>query len=113
MQESQYKFSRTLRDIPGKKQIHHGVFNDPKDHEELIHGKKTAASEHTTDCIYGTNLNGVKYFMNEMKEKQYKRSKKEPLGRTMERNYIFPPETQSDGFKFGIPTVGSKFIFHF
>lgn len=108
MPEVQHKFSKTLREIPGKKQLHPGVFNDPKDHEALIHGKKTAASEHTSDCIYGTNLNGIKYFMNEMKEKQYVRSKKEPLGKTMERNYIFPPEAQTDGFKFGVPTHGSK-----
>ena len=48
-----------------------------------------------------------------MKEKQYKRGRREPLGKTMERNYLFPPETQSDGFKFGVPTRGSKqhFIF--
>lgn len=108
MPENQKKFSKTLREIPGKKQLHHGVFNDPKDHENLIHGKKTADSEHTNDCIYGTNLNGIQYFKNEMKEKQYKRSRKEPLGKTMERNYIFPPETRTDGFKFGVPTKGSN-----
>ena len=111
MPKNQHKFSNTLREIPGKKQLHHGYYNDPKDHEDLIHGKKTAFSEHTSDCIYGTKLNGVKYFMNEMKEKQYLRSRKEPLGKTMERNYIFPQEAQSDGFKFGVPTQGSKIFY--
>ena len=113
MPENQYKFSKILKEIPGQKQLHPGIFNDPKDHEKLIHGKKTAASEHTSDCIYGTNLNGVQYFANEMKEKQYKRCRREPLGKTMERNYLFPSETQSDGFKFGVPTRGSKLFIYY
>lgn len=111
MQENQHKFSKTFREFPGKKQIHYGIYNDPKDYEELIHGKKTLSSEHTVDCIYGTNLNGVKYFMNEMKEKQYSRSRKEPLGKPMERNYKLPSVTQTDGFKFGVPTLGCKKLF--
>ena len=108
MPDNQYKFSKTLREIPGQKQLHYGIYNDPRDHENLIHGQKTANSYHTSDCIYGTNLSGVKYFMNEMKEKQYVKSQKEPLGKTMQRNYLFPQEVKSNAFKFGVPTQGSK-----
>ena len=108
MPEIQYKFSKTLRDIPGKKELHYGIYNDPKDHENLTHGQKSANSDHTNDCIYGTNPNGAKYYMNEMKEKQYQRSQKEPLGKTMQRNYEFPNVVKSEEFKFGVPTQGSK-----
>lgn len=109
MPDIQFKFSKILREVPGKKQLHYGVFNDPKDYEKLTHGQKTANSDHTSDCMYGTNLSGVKYFMNEMREKQYSRSKKESLGKTMQRNYIFPEETKTENFKFGVPTRGSNF----
>jgi hypothetical protein len=104
MSETQFKFSKALREIPGKKQPHYGVYYDPKDYEEYTHGQKSAFSDHTQDCIYGTNLNGVKYYMNEMKEKQYQRTKKEPLGKTMQRDYKFPDQVKNEEFKFCIPT---------
>ena len=74
--------------------------------EKLVHGVKTLVSEHVPDCIKGSNLNGINYFINNIKEKKYERSKREPLGNALIRNYIFPEEVKSDGFQFGIPTTG-------
>ncbi len=109
MSSTQIKFSKTSREVPGQKQIHYGIFNDPKDYENYVHGMKTAESDHLKDCIYGTNLNGAKYYINQMKEQKYVRTQKEPLGKKMQRNYVFPDETQQEEFKFGIPTQGGKF----
>lgn len=106
MNNTQTKFSKTLKEIPGQKQLHYGVFNDPKDYENYIHGLKTAESDHMNQCIYGTNLNGAKYFINEMKEQKYVRTKKEPLGKPLNRNYNMPEEVNKDTFKFGVPTKG-------
>lgn len=113
MSETQTKFSKGLREIPGKKQTHYGILNDPKDYEEYVHGMKTADSDHLKDCIYGTNLSGAKYFINQMKEQKYVRTQKEPLGKTMQRNYVFPEEVKNDDFKFGVPTQGGIFINYF
>jgi len=111
MSKTQTKFSKTLREITGQKQIHHGIYNDTKEYENYTHGMKTPDSDHLKDCIYGTNLNGAKYYINEMNEQKYVRSQKEPLGKTIQRNYIFPEEVQTEKFQFGVPTQGSKFIY--
>jgi len=110
MSQTQTKFSKTLREIPGKKQTHYGIFNDPKEYENNVHGLKTADSDHLKDCIYGTNLNGAKYFINKMKEQKYVRTQKEPLGKTLQRNYVFPEEVKKEVFKFGVPTQGGKYF---
>lgn len=96
-----------MRELPGVKQIHHGIYNDPKDHENLIHGVKTKGSDHVNDCIKGNNLNGINFFKNEIAENKYIRKNKEPLGKSIVRNYTFPEKINAnENFKFGIPTVG-------
>ena len=104
--ESQAKYRNTRHLIPGIKQLHYGVYNDPKDYEDLVHGVPTQVSDPVPDCIKGNNLNGNKYFMNQIAESQYPSAKREPLGKSLMRNYIFPEEVKSDGFRFGIPTSG-------
>ncbi len=90
------------------KQLHYGVFNDPKDYEGILHGVKTLESDHVTDCIKGGNLGGVKYFMNKIQEDKYKRNQREPLGRSIIRNYDFPEKVRDESFKFGVPSSGSS-----
>lgn len=35
--------------------------------------------------------------------------KREPLGRPLDRNYIYPAAARTDGFKFGLPVVESEY----
>jgi hypothetical protein len=70
---------------------------------------KTLASEHVDQCIKGNNLNGIKYFVNQIKEDKYSRSQREPLGQSIIRNYDFPASTKDDNFKFGKPITGCTF----
>lgn len=101
------KYRNTTRQIPGKKQLHVGIYDDPKDYEQLVHGVPTALSDHVPDCIKGRNLSGTKYFINDIKENMfYASTKREPLGKGIKRNYRFPTEVNEKDFKFGIPTVG-------
>lgn len=44
--------------------------------------------------------------MNQLKEKHYSSAKREPLGKSLQRNYIFPETVKQDGLKFGVPTTG-------
>lgn len=102
------KYRKSIREMPGKKQLHPGIYNDPKDHEEMVHGVKTQYSDHVRDCIKNSNLDGVKFFMNNIKEQKYARNQREPLGSSLVRNYEFPEKVKNDSFKFGVPTVGNK-----
>lgn len=74
-----------------------------------MHGVKTAQSDHVTDCIFGTNLNGIKYFINEMQEQKYTRCQREPLGKSIMRNYNFPEVIKENKFRFGVETTGGKY----
>ena len=102
------KYRNSTRERVGVKQLHHGIYDDPKDYENYVHGIKTQSSDHVSDCIKGTNLNGNQYFMNQLKEKHYASAKREPLGKSLQRDYIFPETVKQDGFKFGVPTTGCK-----
>jgi hypothetical protein len=46
--------------------------------------------------------------MNNIQEDKYKRNQREPLGKSIIRNYAFPDVVKDDSFKFGVPTSGSK-----
>jgi hypothetical protein len=61
-----------------------------------------------TDCIKGRNLLGVNFFKNQISESKYLRNQKEPLGKSIVRNYQFPEKVLEENFKFGIPTTGCK-----
>ena len=104
--DSLIKYRNTRHLIPGIKQVHYGIYDDPRDYEDLVHGVPSKSSDHVPDCIKGSNLNGNKYFMNLIAESQYPSAKREPLGKSIVRNYKFPEEVKNVNFRFGIPTSG-------
>jgi hypothetical protein len=73
-----------------------------------MHGVKTLESDHVDDCIKGNNLSGIKHFLNKINEDKYARNQREPLGKSIIRNYDFPQAVKNEEFKFGIPTSGSN-----
>jgi hypothetical protein len=76
----------------------------------MIHGVKTAESDHTNECIVGNNLSGIKHFMNNIYENKYERNYREPLGKSIIRNYKFPDRLKEEEFRFGVPTTGCILI---
>ena len=100
------KYRESTRQKIGVKQLHPGIYDDPKDYENLVHGVPTADSDHVPDCIKGANIDGNKFFMNQLAESHYASSKREPLGKSIVRNYKFPEIVKNDDFRFGIPTTG-------
>ena len=90
----------------GVKQLHPGIYDDPKFYEDLTHGMKSKPSDHVPDCIKGANIDGNKFFMNQLAESHYASKKREPLGKSLQRDYIFPEEVKNANFKFGVPTKG-------
>lgn len=104
------KFRKSTREVPGVKQIHYGIYDIPKDYENIVHGVKTSASDHVTDCIKGKNHSGINHFQNQLKESKYHSLKREPLGHPIIRDYKFPEQVTDENFKFGLPTKGSNTI---
>ena len=100
------KYRDSTRQRVGVKQLHPGIYDDPKDYENLVHGMKSKESDHVPDCIKGANIDGNKFFMNQLAESHYASAKREPLGKSLQRDYQFPEEVKQPGFRFGVPTVG-------
>jgi hypothetical protein len=100
------KYRDSLRQRVGVKQIHPGIYDDPKDYENMVHGVVTKSSDHVPDLIKGLNMDGNKYFMNQLAESHYASNKREPLGKSIVRNYKFPDSVKKEGFQFGVPTTG-------
>lgn len=53
-------------------------------------------------------IDGIKGYMRDMREEQYARNQKEPLGKTIDRKYNWPEKTQQGEFQFGVATKGSN-----
>jgi len=100
------KYRNSIRQRVGIKQLHPGIYNDPRDYESLRHGISTKSSDHVPDVIKGLNLNDNNSFMNDLAESRYASKKREPLGKSIVRNYKFPEVVKSADFKFGVPTSG-------
>ena len=104
------QYRKSFKEIPGSKQIHPGIYNDPKDYEDYIHGIKTAESDHVNQCIMGSNLSGINHFINNIYENKYAKNQREPLGKSIIRNYKLPDKIKEDDFRFGLQTTGCKFL---
>ena len=100
------KYRDSTHQRVGVKQLHPGIYDDPKFYEDLTHGNPSKPSDHVPDCIKGANIDGNKFFMNQLAESHYASRKKEPLGKSLRRDYVFPEEVKNDKFKFGLPTKG-------
>lgn len=107
------KYRNSTKERVGVKQLHPGIYDDDKTYESYTHGIKTLYSEHVPDCIKVPGNSGVGYFLNQIKEQKYASNKREALGRGLQRNYVFPEETQKEGFRFGVKTNGCKKCFKF
>ena len=100
------KYRNSTKEQIGVKQIHYGIYDDDKSYENYVHGIKTLGSDHVIDCITNKKDSGVNHFINVIKESKYSSSQREPLGKGLQRNYVFPDKTVTEGFRFGIPTNG-------
>ena len=98
------KYRQNLARSVGKKQLHYGIYDDNHDYENLVHGKKLPESDHVYQLIKGPNNDGIKNFINSIDESNYASNKREPLGKSIVRNYKFPDEVKSQNFRFGVPT---------
>jgi hypothetical protein len=102
------RYRNSYKQAAGMTITHYGKVNDVMPPEHHSYGKQTLGSEHVHNVLTHPNNNGVQAYVNELKEAQYARTKKEPLGGSVSRNYKFPEQTKKSDFQFGVPTVGSE-----
>ena len=60
------KYRDSIRQRVGVRQLHPGIYDDPRDYESLRHGITTKSSDHVPDIIKGLNLDGTSGFMNDL-----------------------------------------------
>lgn len=102
------RYRKSASDGPGVKQIHFGLVDAPLPPPSHIYGKKTYESDHVNEVIRQQNLEGFTEFANDIKEQRYATSKREPLGQTLSRDYVYPAAVTQTDFKFGVPTKFSE-----
>lgn len=103
------KYRNSTKEKVGVKQLHYGIYDDDKTYENYVHGIKTLNSDHVEDCIINKENKGINHFLNHIRESKYATSWREPLGKGLQRNYVFPEKvTHTEKFRFGVPTVGCK-----
>ena len=57
--------------------------------------------------VKAQNLGGLADYANDLKEDRYASHQREPLGKSMNRNYQFPDKFKQEGFEFGQRTIPS------
>lgn len=102
------KYRKSYKTQAGVKILHYGVADDQGPVENHIYGKKTLYSDHVNEVLTNPNQ-GIKELVQDIKEQKYASKIKEPLGKTFERKYNFPNETQQTAFKYGVPTKFSEY----
>lgn len=101
------KYRKSNVNEPGKIQKHWGMADDqPKMDQSHSFGKVAVDSEHVDQILKAQNLEGLADKFNDIKEGQYASNKREPLGKSFNRNYNWPDKISSSGHSFGVPTVG-------
>ena len=74
------------------KQVHYGIVDDPMPDQRFVYGKKTEVSDHVPGVIKYPPMSKLAEYNNDLNEAKYSSHKWEPLGISMPRNYIMPPE---------------------
>lgn len=102
------RFRQSSNADPGAKQIHYGVVNDPRPPMSFTYGKKSFYSDHVNEILAPQQYNGLALYDNQLKERHYASEKKEPLGHSMQRDYVYPEQVHQHEFRFGAQSLISE-----
>lgn len=102
------RFRQSSNGDPGVKQVHYGVANDPRPPVCFTYGKKTFHSDHVNEILAPQQYNGLALYDCQLKEQHYAREKKEPLGQSMQRDYVYPAQVHGREFRFGAQSLVSE-----
>jgi len=102
------KYRKSFKNAAGQTITHYGKVDDTLPEPTFTYGLGTAGSDHVPQVLTDKQLEGVKGYMRDLREEKYAKNIKEPLGKTVDRNYNWPQQTQQGNFQFGVPTRGSE-----
>jgi len=89
--------------------MHYGIAEDPKRAENFVYGKKSLESDHVHQTIKYPAMSKLTEYANDLNEAKYASHKREPLGKPMPRNYVYPQAVTQEDFKFGAKTLDSTY----
>jgi hypothetical protein len=102
------KYRKSHMQQVGQTIVHYGKYDDQLPGPDHTYGVTDKTSAHVPECLKLPGNDGFGAKVKEFKEEIYLSRKNEPLGRKMERNYVFPEEVHKPQFKFGLPTINSE-----
>jgi len=102
------KYRKSEKNAFGKTITHYGKVDDVLPPDSHTYGLVTADSIHVPQVLTDKGTEGVKGYMRDIREENYQRNLKEPLGKAGSRNYAWPTKTEDPNFKFGVSTNMSE-----
>jgi len=87
---------------PGMKTVHWGLADRKLPPNGFAYGRKTYGSEHVDDVFQSQQLSGFGEFKQEVHERVYASTFREPLGRSLQRGYVLPRVVSQPNFRFGV-----------
>ena len=100
-------------DEPGVRSMHWGQADAKLPPPAFTYGRKTYGSDHVEDVFKSQQLSGFGEYTQQVQERVYASTYREPLGRSLQRGYVLPRITSQPNFRFGIaqpPSEGTKEI---
>ncbi|EAR97427.3 hypothetical protein TTHERM_00340080 (macronuclear) [Tetrahymena thermophila SB210] len=98
------QFRQSYRKQLGKSCIHPKLRVDPKTMQlPSVYGKPQPPSDHYGD-YFQDKFVGVEDVVNDIREQIYASNKAMPLGKTLDRKYVFPDQVQKQNFRYGATT---------
>lgn len=94
------RFRRT--EDPGVKTVHWGLADAKLPPAGFAYGRKTYGSEHVEDMFKSQQFSGFGEFRQEVHERVYASSYREPLGRSLQRGHVLPRVVSQPNFRFGV-----------
>jgi len=102
------KYRKSEKNAFGKTITHYGKVDDVLPPDSHTYGLVTADSIHVPHVLTDKGTEGVQGYVREIREQNYQRNLKEPLGKAGSRNYEWPTKAEDPNFRFGVSTNMSE-----
>lgn len=101
------KYRKSHMQQVGTTIVHYGKYDDNLPKNAHTYGLELKPSDHMLDCVKNKNTEGYSKVINNINEEIYISTIKEPLGKRMDRHYVYPEKCNGGEFRFGHPTIES------
>lgn len=103
------KYRKSFKEQCGVTIVHPGLVGQQLPPTTFPYGVPTQKSEGANSILRAGYKEGVGSFVQDLQERdKYDSLKREPLARTIDRQYRFPEQTNKEEFRFGLATETNK-----